>query len=295
MSAAVDKQIIGVAGAKKHGRITGTWGKVSLLGMVYALVLLRRLICFPPQALLPGFLSVILWLHRQRKGTLMHSSLKLGAVLGLASLGLAALPAAQAQTTPVYYSGNFTQDDNVKLFTFDVTSPGSVILYTTSYGGGPNVNGTSSGPGGFDTILTLFDSTGTFIDQNDDNAQSIADPTTGATFDAELQDTLAAGTYQVALTEYDNFSNGNLSDGFAEDGQGNFTGTDFGSADQAGLGFIDVTQAQRTSFFNLNIGNGTLVAAVPEASTTVSFGLLLALGLGGFALAAKKKKSMASQ
>ena len=32
--------------------------------------------------------------------------------------------------------------------------------------------------------------------------------------------------------------------------------------------------------------------AVPEASTTVSFGLLLALGLGGLAIAAKRKKTM---
>ena len=35
-------------------------------------------------------------------------------------------------------------------------------------------------------------------------------------------------------------------------------------------------------------------AAVPEASTTVSFGLLLALGLGGVVIAAKKKKAAAA-
>ncbi len=35
-------------------------------------------------------------------------------------------------------------------------------------------------------------------------------------------------------------------------------------------------------------------AAVPEASTTVSFGLLLALGLGGVVVAAKRKKATAS-
>ena len=33
-------------------------------------------------------------------------------------------------------------------------------------------------------------------------------------------------------------------------------------------------------------------AAVPEASTTVSFGLLLALGLGSMVVAAKKRKSV---
>ena len=38
----------------------------------------------------------------------------------------------------------------------------------------------------------------------------------------------------------------------------------------------------------------TSPAAVPEASTTVSLGLLLALGLGGLAVAAKRKQSAAS-
>ncbi len=37
---------------------------------------------------------------------------------------------------------------------------------------------------------------------------------------------------------------------------------------------------------------GVSPAAVPEASTTVSLGLLLALGLGGVAVAAKKRKSV---
>ncbi len=37
----------------------------------------------------------------------------------------------------------------------------------------------------------------------------------------------------------------------------------------------------------------TLPAAVPEASTTVSFGLLLALGLGGVVVAARRKKAAA--
>jgi len=32
-------------------------------------------------------------------------------------------------------------------------------------------------------------------------------------------------------------------------------------------------------------------APVPEASTTVSFGLLLALGLGGLVIAARRKKT----
>ena len=45
------------------------------------------------------------------------------------------------------------------------------------------------------------------------------------------------------------------------------------------------------------ISAGSLVATrapVPEASTTVSFGLLLALGLGGLVIAAKRKKAHAT-
>jgi len=42
---------------------------------------------------------------------------------------------------------------------------------------------------------------------------------------------------------------------------------------------------------NLTLDLSFAPAAVPEASTTVSFGLLLALGLGGVVIAAKRKKT----
>lgn len=48
--------------------------------------------------------------------------------------------------------------------------------------------------------------------------------------------------------------------------------------------------ASATEAFNITV---TGPAAVPEASTTVSFGLLLALGFGGLVVAAKKKKATA--
>ena len=55
-----------------------------------------------------------------------------------------------------------------------------------------------------------------------------------------------------------------------------------------GVQFIDVGGDQRTGNFTLDIGNGPL-APVPEASTTVSFGLLLMLGFGGAAVRARRK------
>ncbi len=49
-----------------------------------------------------------------------------------------------------------------------------------------------------------------------------------------------------------------------------------------------------SSVFNRYSVTGTALAAVPEASTTVSFGLLLALGLGSVIVAARKKRASAS-
>ena len=57
-----------------------------------------------------------------------------------------------------------------------------------------------------------------------------------------------------------------------------------------------VASTDGSLYFSSESANGGEVlrfspAAVPEASTTVSFGLLLALGLGGSVLAAKKRKT----
>jgi hypothetical protein len=220
----------------------------------------------------------------------MNHVLKLGAALGLAAFGLAGMPAAQAQVAQTVITGQFTQDDNAPLFSFTVNTPGTVNLFTTSYGGGTNLDGSTTAAGGFDPILSLFDSSGNLLADEDDSPIANPDPMTGSQFDSGLQYTFTTpGTYQVAVTEYDNFPTDNsLADGFQEAGQGNFTGTKFGTAAQAGLGFIDVDQSQRTGNFTLNIGNGAF-QPVPEASTTVSLGLLLTLGLGGLFVSARKK------
>lgn len=240
----------------------------------------------------------------------MHFSLKLGAALGLASLGLAGLPAVHAQTTTAFFSGTFNQDDDKRLFTFNVTAPGDVTFFTTSYGGTGtdangtrviNVDGSSTTRGGFDTIISLFGPSGNFIFANDDSPIQLIDPTTSSAYDAGFTQSLTTlGTYTAVVTEYRNFANSDtdpshntnptigLASGFQQDGKGNFT-SQFSST--GGIKFIDVNGAQRTGNFNLNISGGTFgtLPSVPEASTTVSFGLLLALGLGGAAFSARRK------
>ena len=102
-------------------------------------------------------------------------------------------------------------------------------------------------------------------------------------------------TAGIIVGAFDTVANGPLT-GFVDLG-GTLTTITFPSADSTevdginGLGEIVGTYTD---------ANGTLHGflgappPVPEASTTVSFGLLLALGLGGMALAAKRKKAHAS-
>ncbi len=148
------------------------------------------------------------------------------ALLGAALL-FGALVVGTAQATPqnLSFTGTFNQDDNVQLFQFTADGTSNVVLRTWSYAGGVNAAGQTIARGGFDPILALFDSTGAYIDQNDDGGCSfVAGDLSGRCWDTYFSETLAAGTYTVSIMEYNNFANGpNLSNGFVRDGQGNFT------------------------------------------------------------------------
>ena len=119
--------------------------------------------------------------------------------------------------------GSFTHDDDVQLFDVTVATAATVDIRSYGYAGGTTSTGTVVPRGGFDSILTLFDWSGAFLTDNDDGAGVATDPTTGRAADARITTSLTPGSYIVALTEFDNFSVGNLSEGFAEDGNPNFT------------------------------------------------------------------------
>jgi len=189
------------------------------------------------------------------------------------------------------FTGHFTQDDNVQLFHFVVGATSNVTLRSWGYAGGTNAAGTLIARGGFDTILALFDSTGALIDSNDDgfdvNIGCLvpADSVSGACYDSLLTSSLSAGTYTVAVMEYNNFANGpNLSDGFQQDGQGNFTGSLTG---HPGGSFWDVTGDQRDNHWAFDILDVQGATTVPEPSTL----LLLLPGLTGLAAFLRTGKS----
>ena len=123
----------------------------------------------------------------------------------LLSLALAPLAHATAITTQ---SGTFTADNDTVSSTFNLSSAQTVTIYTTSYGGGANLDGTTSAAGGFVPNLTLFTGAGSVITGDGGsgvcNAGQQADAGTGLCNDAYLSEILGPGSYQLVLSEFPN-------------------------------------------------------------------------------------------
>ena len=170
---------------------------------------------------------------------------------------------ASASATSTSYTGNLAGDDDVQSFVFTVNAPSTVVLRSWSFAGGTNAAGTLIADGGFDPILTLFDSDGGFIVANDDDEDfSAVDLASGNQYDSYIISDLVAGNYTVSITQFSNFAIGpNLSNGFPGSDE-----TDFGGRD---------------NHFAFDV----VVSSVPESQT----GVLLALGLGMFAFMRQRK------
>src|SRR3954447_10666394 len=124
--------------------------------------------------------------------------------------------------TSFSFTGNFIHDNDVQLFNFNLTGGGSISVQILGYGGGVNALGQTLLPGGFESILALYTSTGTavsgpiFPGPNPTCSPRIPDPNRlNACLDAyQTGISLAAGNYILALTQSANTPNGDLSDGF---------------------------------------------------------------------------------
>ncbi|WP_347986744.1 DVUA0089 family protein [Methylomonas sp. AM2-LC] len=194
---------------------------------------------------------------------------------GLVSLLLFSTQAALANSTS--FTGNFAQDDNVQFFTFSISAPTDVTFNTLSYAGGVNAAGTTIAAGGFLPILTLWDAAGINVASYSTNGDI-----------SFTQDLTVAGSYILALTEYNNQALGDLPNGaldptqFTESGQGNFTVPQFSNTPGIPGAFIAPDGSQRTSVWAVDISSPNPVittGSVPEPETL--YLLMTGIGLVG--------------
>jgi PEP-CTERM motif len=129
-----------------------------------------------------------------------------------------AVVGASAQAATMSFTGTLADDNDVKLFTFTLAADADVTLRTWSYAGGTNAAGNLVAAGGFDTLVSIFFGLGDaaiLFGANDDGIGVAVDPVSRNAFDALLELSLIAGSYTVALSQFDNFANGpTLGDGF---------------------------------------------------------------------------------
>lgn len=187
----------------------------------------------------------------------------------LAATAMIAL-APPAAATDFSFVGTLANDDEVLFFNFSVGALSLVTLRTYSYAGGVNAAGAVIARGGFDPILSLYNSAGGQIGDNDDGtiSQVATDSVSGKAYDTFFTKSLGPGSYTVVITEFDNFGPANLADGF--DGS-SFVG--FGDTS----GVANNPRDGHWAFDVLNVASASQAGVVPEPAT---WGLMI----GGFGL-----------
>lgn len=224
-------------------------------------------------------------------------------------------------TSNFSFSGTFHSDTDVQFFTFTLNADTpNVTLMTWSYGGGTDAAGNVIPAGGFDLVMSLFDSTGQamnpgFTGDASCTSPQNTDPSTGICGDIFYPTTRSfpggiwsQGTYTVAITENPNSAVGNLSDGFFDTAVlGYGPNTNFTCQDGANNGFqgdpptfpvtdpfcSEFASVERTGNWELDIlgvDSAQMQSATPEPATFT----LAALGLLGLACLLARRKRLSA-
>ncbi len=163
----------------------------------------------------------------------------------------------RADTLSRVYSGSLPSSDAVVEETFSLAAASNLLVTTTSYGGGTNLDGSVASPGGFQPSVTLYTAAGVFVaSQAAGSPVATTDPTTGLFLDAYLsRSNVAAGDYILTLTDWETYQPDtatNLSDGFIR---------------TAGATLNDEGSNIRNANYALDISLTPPASAVPEPST----------------------------
>lgn len=221
-----------------------------------------------------------------------HQTLRVA--LGLA-LGLFVANPASAflLVSPTSLDGTLDADGDNREFEFTILSDSIVTIETVSCAGGVLAGSGAIQPaGGSNSIISLFDSAGLILDQDDDDDDFLDltptfDPVTVDALNSFLQMPLTVGTYKLVITQFDKFFNciadDPLSNGFVRDGDPFFTSI-FGCAagqfcdldpfvdsfDPLGVSFSE----SRTNRFAINISAEALAVPEPASLALLGFGLV---------------------
>lgn len=222
----------------------------------------------------------------------MANSLSRSFGLVAGSLTAIVLSSQVARAADFDFSGTFDADNDVLMFDFTVDLDSSVTVFSSSWD-----------DGGLDPILSIWDTAGNLIQEQDDGENIGSTSSNGVFYDHGVWDSyytefLTAGDYTAVVTQFDNFANGtSLSDGFSYDGPGNenFTAT-LGSCSNGqfcGVFSFDDNRTNEWVFHLTNVGSATVIGddpeSVPEPASLLGLAAIGAVVTGS----ALKKKAAA--
>lgn len=162
---------------------------------------------------------------------------------------------------PFTSAGTLANQNTALQANFTLASASQLTIFTNSYGGGPNANGTTASAGGFMPSLVLYNGAGNFVaGQIFPSPVGRVDPATGLNGDSYIRTgNLMAGNYILAISDFQVQqppTASTLADGFINYG--------------SGTNFVDVQGNLRTGAYSLNItgaNGGGPTPTIPEPAT----------------------------